>query len=185
MVQNSPVRATSYLLLSWKHTKLFRTIRALPSQPFTQFHPITPQLLQSVNANREWRASEVVDMWFLSNSVPPTLQPVVVPLFARYEVSHTSGPILHMQALPPPCTNPQHDTVTAPHKHCPFQSQMFWPQKSYSAHVCKDTLTSLIVCLKSTSPSQHISNPSRYCILASQNKRKMIWRGRASLFLEL
>lgn len=183
MVQNSPVRATSYLLLSWKHTKLFRTIRALPSQPFTQFHPITPQLLHSVNANREWRASEVVDMWFLSNSVPPTLHPVVVHLFARYEVSQTSGPVLHMQVLPPPCTNPQHDKVAAPHKHCPFQSQTFWQQKSYSTHVCKGILTSLTVFLKFTSPSQHISNPSGYYILASQNKRKMIWR--VSLFLEL
>lgn len=45
-------------------------------------------------------------MWFLSNSVPPTLHPVLVPLFAKYEVSHITGPVLHTQVLFPQCTTP-------------------------------------------------------------------------------
>lgn len=57
-------------------------------------------------------------MCFLSNSAPPTLHPVLVPLFARYEVSHISGPILHMQVLSPHCTNPQHGRVPTSHEHC-------------------------------------------------------------------
>lgn len=41
------------------------TVRALPRQPFTQLHPITSLLLQTLNnSNRHWRASEVVEVWF-------------------------------------------------------------------------------------------------------------------------
>lgn len=91
----------------------------------------------AADCEQQQQAVKVVEVWFSSNSLPHTLRPVLVLLFAKYKASHINGPILHRQVLFPHCTSPRM-VVPASHRHCPFLSQMFWHEKSYGAYVFKN-----------------------------------------------